>query len=105
MEAANLRLVYLGYYMPDWSGKNNAEFAINRGFEVRTETPDQTGDLWGYSSLDEDFSIVNQYLKYLWFLILLNPSDYNTSFYALQSTSNLGLLQLIVKQPKDQTPK
>lgn len=65
MSAAKLRLVYLGYYMPDWSGRNNAKFAIERGLEVRTETPEQTGDLWGFSCLDEDFSIVNQYLKYL----------------------------------------
>lgn len=65
MEAARLRLVYLGYYMPDWSGRNNAAFALARGFRSRAEPPDATGDLWGVSCLDEDFSIVNQYLKFL----------------------------------------
>jgi hypothetical protein len=65
MESAKLRLVYLGYYMPDWSGRNNATFAIARGLEVRTEPPGATGDLWGVSCLDEDYSIVNQMLKYL----------------------------------------
>ena len=65
MEEARLRLVYLGYYMPDWSGQSNAAFAMARGFEPRRDTPDKTGDLWGFSCLDEDFSIVNQYLKYL----------------------------------------
>lgn len=65
MEAAHLRLVYLGYYMADWSGRNNARFAIARGLQVRSEPPEATGDLWGFSCLDEDFSIVNQFLKYL----------------------------------------
>ena len=65
MEAASLRLVYLGYYMHDWSGRNNAAFALEGGFRKRTETPEMTGDLWGFSCLDEDFSIVNQFLKYL----------------------------------------
>lgn len=65
MEAAQLRLVYLGYYMPDWSGRNNADYAIARGFKVRPEPPEAIGDLWGFSCLDEDFSIVNQFLKYV----------------------------------------
>jgi len=65
MEAAQLRLVYLGYYMPDWSGKNNAKFSIERGLKTRPETPDKIGDLWGFSCLDEDYSIVNQFFKYL----------------------------------------
>ena len=65
MEAARLRLVYLGYYIPDWSGRNNAQFAIARGLEVRPEPPEAIGDLCGFSCLDEDYSIVNQFLKYL----------------------------------------
>jgi N-acetyl sugar amidotransferase len=65
MEAARLRLVYLGYYMPDWSGRNNAKFAITHGLKTRSEPPEATGDLWGFSCLDEDYSIVNQYLKYV----------------------------------------
>lgn len=65
MAAARLRLVYLGYYMQDWSGRNNAAFSIARGLHTRKEPPEMTGDLWGFTCLDEDFSIVNQYLKYL----------------------------------------
>lgn len=65
MAAANLRLVYLGYYMEEWSGRNNAKFAIARGLQVRPEPPGVIGDLWGFSCLDEDYSIVNQFLKYL----------------------------------------
>lgn len=65
MAAAQLRLSYLGYYIPEWSGHNNAIFAQEKGLKFRTETPEQTGDLWGFSCLDEDFSIVNQFLKYV----------------------------------------
>ena len=67
MEYAKLRLVYLGYYIPDWSGHENAEFAIARGLETRTDPPEKTGDLWGFSGLDEDFRLVNQMLKYIKF--------------------------------------
>jgi len=67
MAAARLRLIYLGYYMPDWGMVNNGTFAVARGLEVRTEPSEMTGDLWGVSSLDEDYSIVNQLFKYLKF--------------------------------------
>jgi N-acetyl sugar amidotransferase len=65
MEAARLRLVYLGYYIPDWSGHRNAEVAIAHGLQIRTDPPDMIGDIWGFSALDEDFRIVNQMMKYL----------------------------------------
>lgn len=65
MQHAKLRLIYLGYYMPDWSGKNNAKFAMARGLKVRSDDPGVIGDLYGFSCLDEDYSIVNQLLKYL----------------------------------------
>lgn len=65
MAAANLRLVYLGYYMADWSGNNNAKFSMERGLKIRNDKPESIGDLWGFSCLDEDYSIVNQFMKYL----------------------------------------
>ncbi len=64
VEFANLRLVYLGYYIQDWSGWNNAEFSIDRGLRVRNDPPEFTGDLWGFTGLDEDFRLVNQQIKY-----------------------------------------
>lgn len=67
MERGKLRLVYLGYYMPDWSGHNNAEFSIKRGLRIREEPPEKIGDIWGFGALDEDFRIVNQMIKYVKF--------------------------------------
>ncbi len=63
MENGNLRIVYLGYYIRDWSGHKNAELAIKNGLVVRNEPPEETGDLWGFSGLDEDFRLMNQMIK------------------------------------------
>ncbi len=65
MNKANLKLVYLGYYMEDWYAYKNAKLAIQNGLETRKDSPAEMGDLWGYAALDEDFRIVNQYLRYL----------------------------------------
>jgi N-acetyl sugar amidotransferase len=62
-----LRIVYLGYYIEDWSDFENAMFAIDRGLMVRTDSPEKTGDLFGFVSLDEEFKIVNQLIKYIKF--------------------------------------
>lgn len=67
MEYAKLRIIYLGYYIKEWSGKNNAEFSIQRGLKIREEGPEQIGDLWRFTGLDEDYRIVNQMIKYVKF--------------------------------------
>ncbi len=67
MDYAHLRLVYLGYYIREWTGFNNAKFAIEHGLQVRREPPEMTGDLWGFTGLDEDFRLVNQMIKYVKF--------------------------------------
>ncbi len=67
VDAAKLKLVYLGYFIEDWSGRNNAKFAAEKGIENREDPPEDIGDLWGIGALDEDFRIVNQHLKYLKF--------------------------------------
>lgn len=65
VERADLRIIYLGYYIPDWSGRNNARFAIEHGLQVRHEPPEKTGDLWGFTGVDEDSRLVNQMVKYV----------------------------------------
>jgi N-acetyl sugar amidotransferase len=67
MTYGNLRLVYLGYYIPDWSGVRNAEIAIAHGLRIRTEPPEMIGDINRIGSLDEDFRFVNQFMKYIKF--------------------------------------
>lgn len=67
IEYAKLRVVYLGYYIEDWSLLNNAKMAIKWGIELRDEPPEEIGDYFGVSSLDEEFKIVNQMVKYIKF--------------------------------------
>lgn len=61
----NYKIIYLGYFLDDWYGNYNGKYAKKRGMKIRKDSPKNTGDLWGYSGLDEDLRIVNQHLKYL----------------------------------------
>lgn len=62
---ADIRAIYLGHYVKQWSRKNNTNFAIANGLQGRFgHDPNRTGRLNKYSSVDSDMQIVNQMLKY-----------------------------------------
>lgn len=63
-EAANIQIIYLGWFWQDWSLINNAMYSCSNGLEVRDDPVQKTGDLWGVSSLDEDWVTLNQMIKY-----------------------------------------
>lgn len=65
MEQGRLRIVYLGYYIPDFNKWENARFAIEHGLVIRDDPPEDIGDITGAEALDEDFVIVNQMIKYV----------------------------------------
>lgn len=65
--AADIQIVFLGWFLGDWSLVNNAGYACPHGLSIRAEGPDQTGDLLGLSNLDEDWHNMNQMVKYLKF--------------------------------------
>ena len=65
MEAANLRITFLGYFWNDWSLIDNGNFSTLRGLEIRNEKPWEIGDPLGITSLDEDWVTLNQMIKYL----------------------------------------
>ena len=67
MEWAKLKVVYLGYYIKDFTRFKNAEFSINLGLAIRDESPEETGEMYKFEALDEDFVIINQALKYFKF--------------------------------------
>jgi hypothetical protein len=67
MEAANLRIVYLGYFWPKWSKLENGTFSSLHGIEIRDMHPSESGDLFGVDALDDDWVIMNQFIKYLKF--------------------------------------
>ena len=60
----DLQIVYLGWFLGDWSLVNNGMYAAASGLEVREDTVANTGDLHGVTSLDEDWVTLNQMIKY-----------------------------------------
>ena len=67
-ERAQLRIVYLGYYMRDFNDIANGAFALAHGLEERTgldALPEETGSLNAFEAVDDDFVHVNQMIKHL----------------------------------------
>ena len=65
--AAGLQIVYLGWFLGDWSLVNNAAYSCSNGLDIREDTADKTGDLHGVTALDEDWVTLNQMIKYFKF--------------------------------------
>lgn len=59
-----LQIVYLGWFLGDWSLVNNGMYSAAAGLEIREDTVENTGDLHGVTSLDEDWVTLNQMIKY-----------------------------------------
>lgn len=60
----NISIVYLGWFLGDWSLLNNAAYSCLDGLQIRTDGVENTGDLYGVTSLDEDWVTLNQMIKY-----------------------------------------
>jgi hypothetical protein len=60
----NLQIVYLGWFLGDWSLTNNGMYSITEGLKMRSDHVSNTGDLRGVTSLDEDWVTLNQMIKY-----------------------------------------
>lgn len=63
-EGYDLQIIYLGWFLGDWSHLNNAEYACVNGLEIRPVGSERVGDLYGVTALDEDFTPINQLIKY-----------------------------------------
>lgn len=63
-DAHGLQIVYLGWFLGDWSLVNNGMYSAASGLEIREDTVENTGDLLGVTSLDEDWVTLNQMIKY-----------------------------------------
>lgn len=59
-----LQIVYLGWFLGDWSLVNNGMYAASAGLQIRDDGLANTGDLYGVTSLDEDWVTLNQMIKY-----------------------------------------
>lgn len=60
----NIQIVYLGWFLGDWSLLNNGAISSLLGIKIRNDEAINTGDLYGVSSLDEDWVTLNQMIKY-----------------------------------------
>lgn len=63
-ESKNLQIVFLGWAMSNWGLLENGVLATLSGLQSRQDTALNTSDLIGLSSLDEDWVILNQMIKY-----------------------------------------
>lgn len=63
-EAHQLQIVYLGWFLGDWSLIENGMYAATWGLHIRDDGVENTGDLAGVSSLDEDWVTLNQMIKF-----------------------------------------
>ncbi len=63
-DKAKIQIVYLGWFLGDWSLVNNATYSCLDGLEIREDRVKNTGDLYGVTSLDEDWVTLNQMIKY-----------------------------------------
>jgi N-acetyl sugar amidotransferase len=64
LQRAGVNTVFLGPAWEDWSAEVNSAVAIAYGLRVREDDPKNTGDLLGTSMVDEDWTIVNNLLKF-----------------------------------------
>lgn len=63
-EAAGIQIIYLGWFLGDWSLVNNARYSCLDGLELRKDSFVNTADLYNVTALDEDWVIINQMVKY-----------------------------------------
>jgi len=63
-DKSGLQIVYLGWFLGDWSEVDNAKYSCTNGLEIREDTVQRTGDLYGVTALDEDWVTLNQMIKY-----------------------------------------
>lgn len=63
-DAAGLQIIFLGWAMGNWTLLGNSIHAALNGLLGRSDAPENTGDLYGFTSVDEDWVTLNQMIKY-----------------------------------------
>jgi N-acetyl sugar amidotransferase len=67
MNRAEIRIVFLDYFMKEFSHSLNGTYSALRGLSIRAANPIKNPELYGTSMLDEDFINVNMFIRYLKF--------------------------------------
>jgi N-acetyl sugar amidotransferase len=60
----NLKIIYLGWFLKDWSLIENGNISITNGLEIRPKEAKNYGDIFRVTALDEDWVTLNQLIKY-----------------------------------------
>lgn len=63
-DESKLQIIYLGWFLGDWSLINNGKYSALSGLEIRHDIPEKSGDIFGLTALDEDWVALNQMIKY-----------------------------------------
>ena len=67
-DANNIQIIYLGWFLGDWSHKNNSAYSVLNGLDIRNteglDSIENTGDLHRSTALDENWVTLNQLIKY-----------------------------------------
>lgn len=63
-ESKDINIIYLGWFLGDWNFITNGRTSLSYGLSPRVNSPLETGDVSFVSSLDEDWVIFNQMIKY-----------------------------------------
>lgn len=93
---ADLNIIYLGWFLGDWSLVNNAMYSCTQGLEIRSDAVSETGDLYGVTALDEDFTPINQMIKYYKFGFG-RTTDYVNEEIRLGRISRTDGIELVAK--------
>jgi len=67
MDRAKIRIVFLDYFMKEFSMQANGKFSATRGLHMKKSNPLLNPDITGTSMVDEDFINVNMMIRYLKF--------------------------------------
>lgn len=86
-----INTVFLGPAWKDWSSETNSRVALTHGLKFRGGNPEDTGDLWGTSMVDEDWFIVNFLLKYYKFGFSRGTEYANTLIRSREITREEGI--------------
>ena len=60
----DIQIIFLSWFWNNWSMVNNAKYSVTNGLSEKDEMVSKTGDLYGYSSIDDDWVSINQMIKY-----------------------------------------
>lgn len=59
-----IRLIFLGYYIPEFNNEENGRQAVAHGLKGRDAQAEDIGSMYLFDAVDDDYVPVNQMLKY-----------------------------------------